>query len=140
MFCRNCGSNIDDRAVICPHCGVPTNNMPQPAQQPYGAPVQNKAVNGFAIAGLVVSLMGLFGGNYLFLIPSIVGLILSIVGMVKSKSYSLYGLAIAALIVSIVTLIIWGIIWIAAFAIIINGFGWDENYPGVASLVLSLVV
>ncbi len=21
-FCKNCGSQIDDKAVICPHCGV----------------------------------------------------------------------------------------------------------------------
>lgn len=23
MYCKNCGKQIDDRAVICPHCGVP---------------------------------------------------------------------------------------------------------------------
>lgn len=22
MFCKNCGQEIDDKAVICPHCGV----------------------------------------------------------------------------------------------------------------------
>ena len=22
MFCRNCGKEIDDNAVVCPHCGV----------------------------------------------------------------------------------------------------------------------
>lgn len=22
MYCRNCGKEIDDRAIICPHCGV----------------------------------------------------------------------------------------------------------------------
>ena len=26
MFCHNCGSEIDNRAVICPRCGVPQNN------------------------------------------------------------------------------------------------------------------
>lgn len=25
MFCRNCGKEIDDKAVICPGCGVPTS-------------------------------------------------------------------------------------------------------------------
>lgn len=25
MFCNNCGSEIDDKAVICPKCGVPQN-------------------------------------------------------------------------------------------------------------------
>jgi uncharacterized membrane protein YvbJ len=23
MFCKNCGKQIDDKAVICVHCGVP---------------------------------------------------------------------------------------------------------------------
>ncbi|MCI8631816.1 MAG: zinc ribbon domain-containing protein [Firmicutes bacterium] len=22
-FCKNCGKEIDDNAVVCPHCGVP---------------------------------------------------------------------------------------------------------------------
>ena len=26
MFCFNCGKEIADKAVICVHCGVPTNN------------------------------------------------------------------------------------------------------------------
>lgn len=25
MFCKNCGKEIDDRAAICPNCGVPTD-------------------------------------------------------------------------------------------------------------------
>ena len=23
MYCRNCGKQIDDKAVVCVHCGVP---------------------------------------------------------------------------------------------------------------------
>lgn len=26
MICKNCGQEIDDRAAICVHCGVPTQN------------------------------------------------------------------------------------------------------------------
>jgi hypothetical protein len=29
MFCSNCGNQIDDKAVICVKCGVPTNNTNQ---------------------------------------------------------------------------------------------------------------
>lgn len=30
MFCRNCGQQIDDRAVICVHCGCAVNDdMPK---------------------------------------------------------------------------------------------------------------
>lgn len=27
-FCKNCGEQIDDQAVICPKCGVPQTNQP----------------------------------------------------------------------------------------------------------------
>ncbi|MBO0421731.1 zinc ribbon domain-containing protein [Enterococcus plantarum] len=26
MYCSNCGKEIDKAAVVCPHCGVPTEN------------------------------------------------------------------------------------------------------------------
>lgn len=28
MFCKNCGKEIDDKAVICVHCGVATKDSP----------------------------------------------------------------------------------------------------------------
>ena len=35
MYCQNCGKQIDDKAVVCIHCGVATNQyQPQQAQQP----------------------------------------------------------------------------------------------------------
>ena len=27
-FCKNCGSEIDDRAVVCPNCGVAQQTVP----------------------------------------------------------------------------------------------------------------
>ena len=27
-YCKNCGQSIDDKAVICPHCGVAQENKP----------------------------------------------------------------------------------------------------------------
>ena len=116
MFCKHCGHEVNDNAIICPNCGVATDNM-TPAVPITATP--QKGVNGFAIAGLVLGIVGLLGGNYAFLIPGIVGLILSIVGMVKSKQYAAPGLALAALIVSIIAFLIWVIIWIACFALLI---------------------
>lgn len=29
-FCKNCGAQIDDRAVVCPKCGVPQSNQQTP--------------------------------------------------------------------------------------------------------------
>lgn len=38
MFCKNCGAQISDEAVLCVHCGVPTgvreNTTATPVQQP----------------------------------------------------------------------------------------------------------
>lgn len=28
MFCKNCGEQIDDNAVVCPHCGVAQEQKP----------------------------------------------------------------------------------------------------------------
>lgn len=28
-YCKNCGREIDDRAVVCPNCGVSQENKPQ---------------------------------------------------------------------------------------------------------------
>jgi hypothetical protein len=28
MYCTNCGKQIDDKAVVCVHCGVATHNPP----------------------------------------------------------------------------------------------------------------
>lgn len=41
MFCSKCGSSIDDSAVVCIHCGVATQNMPNnhQYQQPYNQPI-----------------------------------------------------------------------------------------------------
>lgn len=27
MFCKNCGKEIDDKAAVCPHCGVAQNEQ-----------------------------------------------------------------------------------------------------------------
>ncbi len=28
VFCKNCGKEIDEKAIICPHCGVAQNSTP----------------------------------------------------------------------------------------------------------------
>ena len=59
MYCKTCGKEINDYAVVCPYCGCATNNTP-------GTEVKEEK-NGFAIAGFVCSfispLLGwIFGG------------------------------------------------------------------------------
>lgn len=103
MFCKNCGQEIDDKAVVCPHCGVAvysTGPAPVPAQ-----PVQDDS-NPIAVVGFVCS----------FLIP-IVGLICSIIGLTKAnkEGRKYKGLAIAGIVISVINwvvgIIISDIIW-----------------------------
>ena len=44
MFCKNCGKEIDDKAVVCPHCGVATGNT---TSKPDDASSMGWAVLGF---------------------------------------------------------------------------------------------
>ena len=47
MFCKNCGKEMLDEAVICPFCGVATEN--------FQSKEHKKETNGMAIAGFVCS-------------------------------------------------------------------------------------
>ena len=85
MVCTHCGNEVENDAVVCPHCGsLLSENAPQqqaaPQQQQVvyvQQPAPVKQSNGLAVAGFVLSL---FGATML------IGFILSIVGLVKSKS------------------------------------------------------
>lgn len=50
MFCKNCGKEIDDKASICVHCGVPTNSNP--------AVVDNGGF-GWGLLGCCIPIVGL---------------------------------------------------------------------------------
>lgn len=106
-FCKHCGVQIEDTTTFCPNCGTnvsdddvssntsepqfseykPAQSV-QPAQYQTYQQYQNPGVypegklNGLAIAGFIVSIASFFICG----ISSIVGLILSIVGMVQIKN------------------------------------------------------
>ena len=50
MYCNNCGEQIDDKAVICPKCGVPVNNRNLTNDAPSA---------GFAVLCFFIPLLGL---------------------------------------------------------------------------------
>lgn len=126
MFCKNCGQEINDNAVICVHCGVavtPAAVFSQPAES--GASKFNVcALLGFifSIVGLVVDNSLLFSDvNFsLFYALTIAGLVLSIIGAVKSKKLQNgKGFGIAGIVISSVSLLIGLIIVLMAFGIVI---------------------
>jgi len=49
-YCRHCGYRIDDRAVICPACGVPQGNVSR---------VNDTGSFGWGLLGCCVPLVGL---------------------------------------------------------------------------------
>ena len=131
--CDACGSTLADDAKFCPHCGAPTGSVSAAPQQPtvagggydpsvqgmapqnmppYGyapVPVQpEKPMNGIGLAGMI---FGIF--SYIFcwvpvfgLILSLVGVILSGVGMGRRERCRLNGFAIAGLVLSILGLVV----------------------------------
>ena len=114
MFCKNCGKEINDNAVICPNCGIQVKEFNSETAATGGV----KRINGLGIAAFVVSLLSLWLGMY-FMIASLVGLGLSIGAMViRNKYNSCNGLAIAGLVLSIVSTVIWLIVWIAVGSLI----------------------
>ena len=87
MFCKNCGKELCENAVICPSCGVATDNMEKVAQ----AEEKQEQGNGMAIAGFICSffvpILGwIFGG---------IGLSRSAKRNGKGKGFSVAALAIA---------------------------------------------
>lgn len=85
MFCKNCGKEISDGAVVCPYCGVQVGNFAE------------KKTNTLAVVGFV----------FAFIFP-IVGLICSIIARKKCREEGLEGdeLALAGIIISAVCTVI----------------------------------
>ena len=87
MYCKKCGKEIFDEAVVCPYCGVMTDNADIAFKE-----VEGKQGNGMAIAGFICSffvpLLGwIFGG---------IGLARAQKRQGKGKKFSISALAIAS--------------------------------------------
>ena len=59
MYCKKCGKEINDEAVICPYCGCATDNMNKRRTAPDDAPGFGWGVLGFffPIVGLILYLV-----------------------------------------------------------------------------------
>lgn len=93
MYCNHCGADIDDKAVICVYCG----SQVMPAAGTGASPVGDaeKKQNNLATAAIICAVLA-----------PVVGLILGLVAMSKSKTLNGAGknLALAAVIVAAVRL------------------------------------
>ncbi len=95
-YCKNCGNEIDENAVVCPKCGAPT-----------AKPSYEKQTNTIAIVGFILS----------FFI-AIAGLICSIIGYKKSRELDGKGkgFALAGIIISAAEIVLTVIIYAVAIA------------------------
>ena len=103
MYCNNCGSEIDERAVICPKCGVPVK------KNALNDGEKTSKTNTMAIVGFILS----------FLI-SIAGLICCIIARKQCNETGEQGmgLATAGMIISIVSIVL-SFIFILIYVIVI---------------------
>lgn len=154
MYCRHCGKEIDDKAVICVHCGLMVdpvskhvNEVPSakfckncgkelpPAAVicsncgvAVGEIVSNapkKKLNTFGLTGFILSICSIWGGALFGILP-IIALVFSIIGMTKNKKCRLNGFSIAGLTISIIFTLFWLLIWILALSL---GFSDQPNNP-----------
>ncbi|MDE6558210.1 MAG: DUF898 family protein [Clostridia bacterium] len=122
-------THVEDPASLpAPTVGVKANKAGQPPynQAAYAQPAPaNSGSNGLAIAGFVLVFFGV----------QPVGLILSIVGLVKAKDYGGKGkgLAIAGIVLGALSIVFFGIIYIVAIGMTISTGGM---YSALAALPL----
>jgi len=112
MYCKYCGNKLDDKAIVCPHCGIlthedsvpksPVSSAPQPQaqQKPQPKPVPQQSTNVLAIVGFILS----------FFVP-LAGLICSAIAMKQlktsgegGKGFATAGVVISSVVVGIVVL------------------------------------
>ena len=79
MFCKQCGNEIPDNAVVCTKCGVPTDNFEKKKEA-------GEISQGIIVAGYILA----------FLIP-LIGGIIGIYAMVKDKPGHGIGMLVLAL-------------------------------------------
>ena len=118
MFCVNCGNQLDDKAVICTKCGVPTKNFGINVEEP------KNETNVLAIVGFALSF-----------VVAIAGLICSIIGLKRCNTEGLgnKGLAIAGIVISSVSIAITVIYFIF---IVIFGLALFTSFLGIFALFM----
>ncbi len=55
-YCRNCGSEVSDEAVVCPHCGVQVKEL---AKTKSGAHIVDSGGFGWGLLGFCIPVVGL---------------------------------------------------------------------------------
>ncbi|MBO5103413.1 MAG: zinc-ribbon domain-containing protein [Clostridia bacterium] len=103
MFCKHCGTEIQENAEYCINCGAkvkeeqtttpPTDTY---SNQQYTQPTNSNKINGMSIAGFILSFLG-----------GVLGLVFSILGYNQAKREGTpTGLGLAGIIISVIMMTI----------------------------------
>ena len=115
-FCSNCGKELDDNVAFCPVCGT---RMIQ-------GQVQDG--KGFAITGLVFSIIGVFP-LYGF-ISGLLGLIFGIVAKKRANKLNyknwVIKMSIADIVIGIVTMALWVLVFLVFTLYTAWKYGWNS--------------
>lgn len=57
MFCKNCGKEIDDKAVVCVNCGVPVSSYP--ATKPAPVNEEDRSNAGINFLSFLIPVVGI---------------------------------------------------------------------------------
>ena len=91
-FCSNCGEKIDERAVVCPKCGVPVSGESTITQSTNSTPKQG---HGAATASLVLGIIGLICGVISIIIAAVLAFfVFGFTSEYSSYDYYLTGSAV----------------------------------------------
>lgn len=136
-FCKNCGTELKE-GKVCQNCGTvnegatvketktasSSSSSSTATNQTVNTTTTNNGSNGLAIAGFVLSLVGLFCCGF----TSVLGLIFSIIGLVNAnkENSNNKGLAIAGIIISAFVIFLYIILYF--FGIIGAGILESYNY------------
>ena len=109
-YCGNCGSPMQDMDNVCSQCGTPVDRNIRVYHQGMGT---SSSRNDQAILGLVMSVGSLmfFAVPFIPVIFAIAGIVISVMGMKEADNGKGYkGIAIAGLVCGIIALIIGGLV------------------------------
>jgi hypothetical protein len=120
MYCAKCGAQIVEGSSFCGKCGAPVTQpvtQPQPTASPAQpqSPAATRRTSGLAITSLVCGIVGLFLHFLSILAIIFGGVALAQIG--KNPALKGRGMAVAGLVLGIITVIAWIaiIVWAESF-------------------------
>lgn len=120
MFCKSCGKEINDQAVVCPYCGVQTGSVQIIPKQPNYSNQQPNTQNDADVTNVGLVILGI--------IVPIVGIILGAVNISNGKKRSGKAYLLAGIISIVAQTLLGIIVGVAVASNPLARIAWAFNY------------